>query len=72
MSNDRTIEPAYFEFATNATDGDITTATHIALITVEGDGTRTTTALAVQDAEVVGKLLIGHADAVAQRPPRDW
>ena len=71
MTN-RTIEPACYEFATNAEYHDITTATHVALIAVEDDGTRTTVALAVPDAEVVGKLLVGHADAIAQRPPRDW
>ncbi len=70
--NDRTIEPAYYEFATNAADNDITNATHIALIAVEADGTRTTTALAVPDAELVGKLLIGHHDAIVGREPRDW
>jgi len=39
---------------------------------VEADGTRTTLALPLDDAERVGKLLVAHADYVAGRPPRDW
>lgn len=59
-----------FSFGRQAADSD-ETITHIALHAIEGDE-RFTLAMPLDLAEKVGKLLIGHADYVAGRPPRDW
>lgn len=67
--NDRTIEAERYEFSLGG-QGDETT--HVGLHAVEDDGTRTTLALDLRDAETVGRMLIAHADFVAGRPPRDW
>ncbi|SHT43537.1 Uncharacterised protein [Mycobacteroides abscessus subsp. abscessus] len=68
--NDRTITATRYEFSLGGeTEGE---ATHVGLHVTEQDGTRTTLAMPVRDAELVGKMLVSHADYVAQRPPRDW
>lgn len=59
-----------FSFGRHASNDD-ETITHLALHAIAGDD-RYTLALTLADAEQVGKLLVGHADYVAQRPPRDW
>ncbi|WP_349269154.1 hypothetical protein MPNTM1_04604 [Mycolicibacterium parafortuitum] len=70
MNDDRTITAGRYEFSLGGTTyGE---ATHVGLHIIESDGTRTTVALALDDAERVGKLLVSHVDYAAQRPPRNW
>lgn len=59
-----------FSFGRQAADSD-ETITHLALHAIEGD-VRNTLAMPLDLAEQVGKLLVGHTDYVAGRPPRDW
>lgn len=66
--NDQTITGDLYEFSLGG-QGD--EATHVGLHVTHGDN-RTTLALPVADAEVIGRMLVAHADAIAGRPPRNW
>lgn len=66
----RTIAAESYEFSLGGTAyGE---ATHVGLHVTEEDGTRTTLALPLRDAETVGRMLVSHVDYVAQRPLRGW
>lgn len=66
---DQTIEPDGYELSLGGTEHG--TATHVGLHVTHGT-TRTTVAMAIVDAERIGKLLVAHADYVNGRPPREW
>jgi hypothetical protein len=65
---EQTINAELYEFSLGG-HGDETT--HVGLH-ITHDGTRTTLALPIADAEIVGRMLVSHADYVNGRPPRDW
>ena len=69
--HEQTITADHYEFSFGRHAGDDETITHLALHAIEG-AHRYTLAMTLADAEQVGKLLVGHADYAAGRPPRDW
>lgn len=69
-TNETTIAGDYYEFSLGG-QADNDEPTHIGLHIITGDN-RLTVALPIADAEVIGKVLVGHCDYVAGRPPREW
>lgn len=71
-AHEQTITADHYEFSFGRyADHDDNTITHIGLHAIAGDE-RYTIAMPLADAERVGKLLVGHADYAAGRPPREW
>lgn len=70
MADNRTLEPAGFQFAISGEPGDDNAA--VGMFVLEEDGSVITLALSEELAQRVGRHLCANSDYLAQREPRKW